>query len=158
MRVDHVIAAAFFCLLGAVFAGGAIMLGFGKITQPGPGFFPLLAGSLLVILAVSILWKEVRQSAAYPRSGALTEPAEKRHHNDVAITLAGIMGFLLVLPPLGFALALFCLIFFMVAWVGRRPLIVALIYAFSSALIVYIVFQRWLMIQLPLGITEPFLR
>lgn len=161
MRRNQVIAAAFFGLFGLAFASGAFYLGIGGSLQPGPGFFPLVIGSLLVLCSVLILFQEVK-SRSLTRPRGYTESAgglgTKRHSFDVIITSVCLLLFIVAIEPLGFLTAMFCLVLFLIAGIGRRPWKVALIYALVAVLFVHIVFERLLMLRLPLGIMKGIFR
>ncbi|MBN1106141.1 MAG: tripartite tricarboxylate transporter TctB family protein [Deltaproteobacteria bacterium] len=157
MRSGQAVTAALFAFFGLAFTAGSFSLGVGGILQPGPGFFPLLVGSILVFLSVLTLIGDIRRTSPKPLG---TPPegsggAEKRrHYSDVLVTSVCLILFTVAIEPLGFLASMFCLVVFLVGGMGRKSWKAAILYSLVAVLFVHIVFERWLMIQLPLGVME----
>jgi len=91
------IAGAAFLLVGAGAVAGAIQLQVGTPDEPQPGFFPFLAGMILVILSGLLIMQGLRgrSSGGEPFTN-LKQPV---------LAMLGLVGFVLLLEPLGYILA-----------------------------------------------------
>ena len=126
-------------------------LSLGTLHQPGPGFFPRSLAALLAGLALALL---LRGLVADPGGSALRWP-ERAGSRRVAAMLAALLGYVLILEPVGYLLATLALFLLLLRTVGRQgwptTLAVALCAAFGS----HLLFVRWLMVSLPAGVWAP---
>src|ERR1035437_6541208 len=92
------------CLLFAFYvAFESYGFGLGKWHMPGPGYFPFAAASLFGFIAMVFLWQTLRQPAAEEAA----VPATKRGRRNVALTLAAMIIYALLLNAMGFLLCTF---------------------------------------------------
>ena len=134
-------------LVFAVFIGvQASRFPFGSLRRVGPGFFPLVLALLLGVLSLALFIKAIHSQEKkidWPdRQGAIA----------LALVVAAIFGYSLLLKPLGFLLTtlLFSLVVYKFSDLrGRfRPIIASLIATFASILF----FKIWLGIPFPAGV------
>jgi len=120
----------------------------GSVVAPGPGFFPLCLAIAFSLVCVGLLVSAVRAPAGpAPRAAG----AAARGRLKAAATIAGLAAYALLIEPLGFRLAtLGLLLFFFKALQGQRWR-VALPAAAGTALVIDLVFRRWLGVNLPSG-------
>src|SRR5689334_5174374 len=78
---------------GLFFATAALMLDFGSIALPGPGFFPFMLGAALAGFSVAI-------AAELRRQPAETQTIDLGHR-DVLVTFAALVGVCLFFERLG---------------------------------------------------------
>lgn len=78
-------AAAIFLAIAAFFGIGGLMQPLGTLTRMGPGFFPLALACILALLGILIMARGLRRA-------------------DEELQFAPLRGFLVLLPPLVFAL------------------------------------------------------
>jgi putative tricarboxylic transport membrane protein len=116
---------------------------------PGPGFFPLWYGIAMVALSVALVAAGVRARLARAAPGAPFPWA--RVGRALLVWLAFAVSVVLF-NLLGFAVSFGLLCFFIVAVMYRRPLGVAAVVAFASALGFYLVFPLALGVSLPVGL------
>jgi putative tricarboxylic transport membrane protein len=138
------IAGGAFLLVGLGAVVGAIQLQIGTPSEPQPGFFPFLAGSLLMFLSGLLVVQGLRGRS----SGG--EPFTKLRQPVLA--MMGLIGFVLVLEPLGYILATASLtaVLLLVLKVRR-----GLGYVLTVILLPvgsYLLFDRLLDVPLPEGI------
>ena len=111
---------------------------------PGPGFFPLLLGSGIIVMGSVVGvggWKG--PTAASGSGGSFRKP----------LLVAGVMaGYLAVLDFLGFAVATALFLFTLIHWVESRNPWQALALAIFITLGLHVVFDSLLKTALPLGI------
>lgn len=123
-------------------------LGLGSFKAPGPGFLPFGASLAILLLSLFLFLKE--------RGRKLSEKAAplfrgKKIRNVIYI-LAGIFAFPLLLGRLGFFLCTFLFIGFCLRMIVPHRWRVVLVMSIGVTIISYLLFDTWLMIQLPKGI------
>jgi len=130
--------------------GGAIAYiswgyGFGSIARPGPGLYPFFVGSAIGIFAAILFASHIGTPPA-------PQPLEKAQRRTLALMAATFCLWILTMPLLGYALVTglavlaFCKTMKLEGW--RKPVAVAA----GTALFTYLVFEKWLYIDLPRGI------
>jgi putative tricarboxylic transport membrane protein len=139
--------------LGAsgLYGVAALTFPIGSAARPGPGFFPVGIGAFLCSVAVLLLIAAFRGRpalAAADDAPAMAWDARRR----VAATAAGLLGFCLLLPWIGYPLAAFLFVSLLMRQLGQEKwpgiLVVALISAGAS----YYLFAVVLGVPLPHGI------
>jgi putative tricarboxylic transport membrane protein len=113
---------------------------------PGPGFFPLWYGILMVALALLL------SAAGFIRRAS--EPARPVNWGEIGRALAAWAGLVLcvgLLKILGFLLAFGLFTFFLVAVMYRRPLGTALAVSVGMSAGFYLLFPLALNVALPAG-------
>jgi len=130
--------------------GGAVAYiswgyGFGSIARPGPGLYPFFVGCAIALFAAVLLASHTRVPPAH-------EPLDKAQRRTLALMAATFCLWILVMPLLGYVLVTglatlaFCKTMQLEGW--RKPIAVAA----GISLFVYLVFDKWLYIDLPRGI------
>lgn len=116
---------------------------------PGPGFFPVWYGVVMIALALVLM----ATSAARDRSGATPTVDVKLREIGRALAAWGALAVCVgLLKVLGFLLAFALFAFFMTAVMYRRPILPALAVAVGSALGFYLLFPLALGVGLPTGL------
>jgi putative tricarboxylic transport membrane protein len=168
--------------VGGAAALGARSLGLWTDLGPGPGFFPLCLGILLVVFGLAWLGKVARARAtsggtaarsanahlpaATQPAGTATsleavpDPAEEFPEYSLPTVLA-IVGSLIALAAslevLGYQLAMLLFLLFHLLVLGRRRLLLSLVIAFTGSIGVFVIFTRFLTVPLPAS-SIPLLR
>lgn len=114
---------------------------------PGPGFFPLWYGVVMIGLAALLIAKSVVRRAATPAADINVHEIGRALAAWAA--LAVCVG---MLKLLGFLLAFALFTFFVTAVMYRRPAVPALAVAVGCALAFYLLFPLALNVALPKGI------
>lgn len=156
MRPYETLFAGLVLAAGIVYEVMAWRMPRGRLGYPGPGFFPVVVGAVLVLTAAACLI----QALLTRRPDAVTTPPEAKMgsapRNRRAVRVCVLVGFLvlyaLALQPLGFPVVI--TVFLMAAtWVfGYRKWLPALGIAVVLTIISYLTFVVWLKVPLPLGI------
>ena len=115
---------------------------------PGPGFFPMWYGIVMVALAVVLVLQNFMAKAAVVDG----KPVNWREIRRVFIAWAGFVASVLLLKVLGFILSFGIFVLFIVAGLYRRPWRVAVSVAVGCAAGFYLVFPLALNVRLPTGI------
>lgn len=151
---------AVLAVLGAAVVFSSTGMGFWVRLGPGPGFFPLVLGSLLVLL--SLLW--ISQELRGARDGAASEEPETTEATDLVIpeepheplrpkNIAAIVLSLTVLaavmPLIGFQLSMLFFLIFHLRVMGRRRWLLTTLVSVVGSFGVFILFTRVLTVNLP---------
>ncbi len=122
----------------------------GSLREPGPGFFPLVAGIALTCLSSLQLLKTALKKGMEKRT-----LAELWHGSDwrkvCYITAALVMCFV-VFKPAGFLLTTACLVIFLLAVIGGKTWKYAIGVAVLMSACSYALFYYLLQVELPMGI------
>ena len=114
---------------------------------PGPGFFPVWYGVVMIVLSAALVAQNVLAKAT-----AGGKPVNWREIRRVFIAWAGFVASVLLLKVLGFILSFGIFVLFIVAGLYRRPWRVAVSVAVGCAAGFYLVFPLALNVRLPTGI------
>ena len=139
---------------------------------PGPTTFPRLLG---VVFALTGLWllvspkdlmafKKGAGASAEPRAPEAAPTADGGVLGRIAADWhfytmwAVILGYLWVMPNLGFPLATFLLLVVFVFLLGEARWHVVLGLALAATILIYVSFKMGLNVRLPLGVLEPWFK
>jgi hypothetical protein len=124
--------------------------------QVGAAGFPKLLAAALGILAIA---RMVQIFLRTRRAGPGTAPAEARavnwglHVRAIGILAIGI-GYVLLVPYLGYLLSIGLLLAAVAIYAGRRPSIGLGVVSVVGAVVLYVVFVRLLDVAMPAGFWE----
>jgi hypothetical protein len=126
------------------FIAQSLALELGTLALPGPGFFPLALGVVLLILGLFVAL------------GAMTEPDEEEPvelgHRDVIVTLALLMAVPLLFESLGAYLTLGAFSFLMLVLTAHTRIPAALAASALSMVFAWFFFEKMLGTPLPWGV------
>jgi len=153
MHQRDIISGFFFLLVGGFFVIIAARLDIGTLSDPGPGLVPLIPGILLSILSAVLVFKSYKSMKSERQSGDLAiEPAEGlKWQPVVAITLAAMLVFALILESVGFVVSSFLMMLFLFKFIGDLTWSRSVLGAVLSVGVCYLVFKVWLSVQFPMG-------
>ena len=114
---------------------------------PGPGFFPVWYGAVMIVLSVVLVAQNFISVAA-----AAGKPVKWREVGRVFTVWAGFVACVALLKVLGFVLSFGLFVLFMVAGMYRRPWHVAVSVAAGCTAGFYLVFSFALDVRLPTGV------
>ena len=138
------------CLLVAAFvAVEALQLRYYTPLGPGPGFFAFWLACLFGGLAI-IMLVQASVGPAEPRPADFV--ADRRGYLRMAAVVLALGGTTVLLQPLGFRLTMFGVNLFLLSVLGRQGLLLTLLVAGAGSFGVFHLFDRWLMVPLPVGI------
>jgi putative tricarboxylic transport membrane protein len=117
---------------------------------PGPAFFPLIYGGLMLLLGLALLGRSLfgRRTAVAAGQPDTVDPEGRRAALATWLALAASIPAMMVLGFLG-GFSLFSL--FMIRVVFKKPLVTSVIAAVAITGGLYLLFQVLLDIDLPLG-------
>jgi len=126
-----------------VMAWQATRMAYGTEFAPGPGFMPLWLGVIGAFLALAL--------AVRARGTTGLPPAEPRAEPRVALSALGIVVVAMAAPVTGLVLALAAYLVFFTLVIERLRLRVGLASSAGTAVLVYLVFERFLNVPFPVG-------
>ena len=146
-------------LVGAAVFGTSFGYGIlGEEGRVGPGLLPMVAGLLLLLLSGGQLLVRLRHRRADGHHPAADEAGvdvfgrtEAQRVRQLWIVVAALPVAVLLVPLLGFLVALGLLVLFVAAVVERRPPLPALLVTALAVAVGYGVFAEFLDIPLPTG-------
>ncbi len=121
----------------------------GTFKNPGPGFLPLfggiaLGGLAILLLAMSILRKKLEVQVTNPLKGV--------KWRKVILVLAPLFAYTIFLSWIGYLVTTFALMFLLFTAIDRSKIWADILIALIAVSSSYVVFYKWLDIQLPKGI------
>ena len=148
MRVGTGLAAGAALLLSGLYLVLSLRLPLGTVEEPGPAFFPLLTGLLLLAGGLGLAG-EVRRGHHQPRAGEASSP---RRAGAVAAVLT---GFCVALPLVGYAASIFGLLLVTLRLFGLSRWTAAAAAALALTAASWYVFAAVLGVPLPAGRWRP---
>ncbi len=136
----------FLFIVSGLLCNGAARLGVGKTHDPGPGFFPLLAGLMIAFLSLSIIISSIKNKHNFDR------PTGPLITGRAALTLGVfvVSGFLV--EKAGFFICTFFVTLIMLWINGVKKWPFLFLVAVLTSVGIYLVFNVLLDVRLPLGI------
>jgi len=163
MNIGSIVFAGLMLAVGLVYGGVAMNMPRGSLAYPGPGLFPMVVGVFLIATALGCLLQEIlprmrsRDPAASVLPNEAPAAAEERNVGKTVQLTALLIGYIFVLKPLGFPLAICAFLVLAIRIFGYRKWLPTLAMAVIIAGISYVAFVVWLKVALPLGILEEML-
>ncbi len=147
MRRYDIISTLCLMALAVYVVATGFRLGFGQWREPGAGFIAVLAGGLLFCLSVAWLVPTLVRHAEtarrfFPEAGSARK---------VALIIAALAGFTLLLEWAGFLLTTLAFMLFLLRAIEPQRWRTTLLLSSLTAVICLLVFQIWLQVQLPEG-------
>lgn len=130
---------------GMFLASAGRSLGLEGPYGPGPGFLAFWVGLPLALLS-GVWFAQVSLAPSAPAPGAATAPAGS---GRVAAVLLALVGFAVLLTPLGFTLAMLGLLLVLFFAFDRRHAALKLAVALAGSVGTHYVFERLLRVPLP---------
>jgi putative tricarboxylic transport membrane protein len=136
--------------LGVLICIGSLRLSLGNFQNPGPGFLPFIAGSVLGILS-TIDYLQRRRSPASPedKQALWTNAGGVK---KIILTSLALLGYGVGLNHLGFLISTFVFLAFLLGIVERRGWGFVILESLLGSGISYFIFEICLQAELPRGI------
>ena len=142
----NIIASMLFLLIGIGVTLGALKLKVGNPARPQPGFFPFVAGMIVIGLSLVLMVH------GWLGRGKRGEP-----FGDIwrpGLLVAGIAVYVAILDPLGYALSTIFISVVILRILGVKRVRVLALSSFLLSFGTYFLFARILGVELPAGILE----
>ncbi len=138
----------FLTLLGGYILLASIRIGFGSLQEPEAGFFPFVAGSIILVTSAIGLWPRSRAAGAQPLFGSGRELM-----TFFSAPLLSVL-WILVMPVLGYVVMTFAVAFLFSKTMKLEGWWKPLLLSLGIGLFIYALFDLWLYIDLPRGILD----
>jgi putative tricarboxylic transport membrane protein len=142
-RRGGLLAAGALALTGLVFAWQASLLDLGHIGLPGPGFFPLVFGGLLVLLSALI--------AIESRLASFKDEPLEFGHPQVLITFAALLAVPILFELVGAYITLGILSAVLLVLIARVSVLLAIVCSAIGMAACWYLFGELLGVRLPIG-------
>jgi hypothetical protein len=129
----------------------------GSLKFPGPGYYPKLVGIFLIAASLGCLIQALLVRRPARAAEVKAEPAPRPVAGTSAVLVGLLLGYGLLLKPLGFPIAICLFLLAAIRVFGYRRWAVSVLIALGLTIISYLVFVAWLKVPLPLGIVGDLL-
>jgi len=135
--------------VGLAFGLGGMSLGVGSLHTPGPGFIPAIMGGVLLLLSAILLLtalfsvKREREKWTFWK-----EPGSWKR---ILYSFLALLCYIFFLDPLGYLLATFFFLLYLIKFIGQKKWWLALGIAFLASAMSYLLFAVGLGVSLPQG-------
>lgn len=143
----YIVVGAIGICLSVLYLALSFQMPMGRIRQPGAGVFPVISGFLLLLGSVSALWEGLKTRK--------TESVELPAGSDLRrllVMLGGILAYLVLLPILGQLISSTIFCFVLIRVLSSLSIWRVALYALVMAGSAYLLFVRFLMLPMPVGI------
>ena len=147
MRAEKLIGLVL-AILGATVAFGGIKLGFGTVSMPGPGFFPLLSGVTLTFFSAIVLWAPRRKKG----SSAEGSGWGSIRWRNILIVLTALTLYANFLEAVGFVIGTFLVLMVLFRAFESERWPMTLLKSVLTSGVVYAVFEKIFQLNLPQGL------
>ena len=155
MEKANQFSSVFWLILGLAITFGSYKMGLGTLNRPGPGFLPFWCGGILVGLSVLVYVKGMLS----PGGGVGTFQrlwGGTRWYKGVYV-VAALLIYNFTFAYLGFILSTILLLLFLFKAIEPQKWSIAITGALVASIVSYVLFARWLDVQLPVGFVEKML-
>ncbi len=143
----YIVVGAIGICLSVLYLAVSFQMPMGRIRQPGAGVFPVISGFLLLLGSVSALWEGLKTR----KRESLELPAGRDLRRLLGL-VGGILGYLVLLPILGQLISSTIFCFVLIRALSSLSIGWVALYALLMAGAAYLLFVRFLMLPMPVGI------
>ena len=144
--------AIFWILFGLTISIWSATFAFGGPEDPGPGFFPLGLGLIIAAFGMIMFFQTMKRKEDDPLRPSAPFVLHRAGVRRVVFCLLGMLFSAALFKTLGFVLAMFLMILFMMRTIEPQKWRTALFYSVISALGSLFIFKFLLKTMLPNGI------
>ena len=143
----YIVVGAIGICLSVLYLAVSFQMPMGRLRQPGAGVFPVISGFLLLLGSVSALWEGLKTR----KSESVELPAGSDLRR-LLVLVGGILGYLVLLPILGQLISSTIFCFVLIRALSSLSIGWVALYALLMAGAAYLLFVRFLMLPMPVGI------
>ena len=132
---------------------GSARLSLGDFQNPGPGFLPFIAGSVLGVLA-AVVFVQARRAAVSAKETRGPIWANPGGVKKIVLTVIALLAYATTMDYLGFLASTFFFSFFLLRMIEPQRWGVVILESLLASGVSYLIFEIWLQAQLPRGIFQ----
>ncbi len=140
----------FLMAVGLAFLLGGVQLGIGHLHEPGPGFFPLVIGAVVVLLSCLQFIGSYSDRTGFSKPDGFWK--ERDSWKRVSTSLFSLVFYLFFLDPLGYIVTTFLFLLYLIRFTGKKGWPSSILVALLASLISYLLFKVGMEVPLPRGI------
>jgi putative tricarboxylic transport membrane protein len=137
--------------LAIVICIGSLRLSLGSFQNPGPGFFPFIAGLVLGVLAAMVYF-QARRAASSSKESKGPLWASPGGAKKIVLTTLALLAYAAGMEHLGFLISTFIFLAFLLRIIEPQRWGLVILESLLASGISYFIFEIWLQAQLPRGI------
>jgi len=151
MKYRELVGSLFWMGVGAPFCIGALGYGLFREGVPEPGLLPFFAGSIMIVLGVSVLITSVKEERGGKTSREKIFP-ERESSKRLFTVVFALSAYIASVEYLGFPLTTFLFMIFLLRFIEPQRWFVIVAASILTTASSYLLFQIFLKTQLPKGI------
>jgi putative tricarboxylic transport membrane protein len=146
--------AALFLLFGGIVIADSVRLGFGwqEVHGPRPGYFPFIIGLIMCVAALINIARALTMHGGHNKT--FVEVGQLKMVLSVLVPTA---VFAALVTWIGIYAAAVLFIGFFMRWLGKYSWWKVAVVALGTAVVLYLVFEKWFKVPLPKGPLENLL-
>jgi putative tricarboxylic transport membrane protein len=129
---------------------GSLRLSLGSFQNPGPGFFPFVAGLVLGVLAIAVYF-QARRGAASAKETNQPLWTNSSGVKKVVLTTIALLVYAISVNYMGFLISTFIFFIFLLRTIEPQRWSLVILESLLASGISYCIFEIWLQAQLPRG-------
>ena len=149
MRALDRVTAIFWFFFAAVLLMQSVRMGVGTLMNPGMGFMACGASGILALLSLVLL---VQSSVRSRKTEEPVHPFTGLLYGRVIGFVIALLAYIFLLPSLGYLVATFLLLAFLLIIVGKRKWWLLIMFPALSSVVSYYVFAKLFKCPFPTGI------
>ncbi len=115
---------------------------------PGPGMFPILIASLILISALVLVIQTLRM----PKTGDTAIDLKSKNVLNVYITMTGLIVYIVLMPMIGFIVATSIMLVLYIKWFGKRPWWECILISVVFTIAIFLLFGSVLNVPMRFGL------
>jgi putative tricarboxylic transport membrane protein len=151
MRAADLVTASLLMLVGSIVLVDAVRLGIGWGTDgPQSGFFPFWLAVIMLVACAAILGQAWRRGDDRPF-------VSRRQLGPVLKVLGPAVGLVLLTQWVGLYVASALYMGLYMRWIGRHSWTAVIACSLGTAVVTFLVFEKWFLVPMPKGPLEAWL-
>ena len=148
MKKANFIVSGTFTLFAIIIIG--ISLGYPPSNHgvPGPGMFPIIIASLIIVSAVTLVIQTLRM----PKENDSAVDLSSKNVLNVYVSMAGLIVYAVLLPMLGFLSTTTVMLVLFIKWFSKRPWWKSILISVLFTLVIFLLFGSVLNVPMRFGL------
>jgi putative tricarboxylic transport membrane protein len=148
MKKASIVAAIISFVIGICIITIAMTFPKGSNGVPGPGMFPIIIATIIILSSVAVLIRSLRMEKKDDKEVKFLSADTKRAY----ITMAILAIYFIVLPFIGFCVSTALLMLVLIKWFSKKNIIQCSLISLIITLAIFLVFSKLLNVPLHFGL------